>query len=195
MLEELVTQLDGYGGLWLLCAVSGLGVPVPEDVTLLYAGIRVGDGSFGVGPTLAAAGSGIYLRDLIAWTIGRTLGAEDGRIARWMPERQLRRARALFDRHGHRAVLMGRFMIGFRVPVIVVAGAAGVPLGTFARWDLLGLAITTPLLLGAGWAFGAPFVAVAQQVFSRLWMIWVPALVVLAVRAWRSRTDGEREVT
>lgn len=187
--REMLEGIAGYPGLFAFCALSGIAFPVPEDVSLLYAGMRVESGAWSWAPTIAVAAAGVLTRDLVAYGVGRALG-------RWVlgarfvvtmvGKNRLDRARALVRRHGSRAVLFGRFMIGLRAPVFLVAGAVGTPVSKFVAWDLVGLAVTVPGVIVAGAFFGPPLVDVvfAAAQSSQVVLPLVLGVIALAWFAW-----------
>lgn len=197
MIRDLIESITGYPGLFLLCATSGLLVPLPEDFSLLYAGVRLASGDWEWGPTLAVAVSGVLVRDVVAWGIGRTLGAWllDAPWARRVLGRaKLDRARRLVAERGAIAVLVGRFLVGFRSPVFVASGAMGVSLRSFVLWDLLGLLVAVPLTVSLGWAFGEPMADLAFWGLQRIRLVVLCALVLAAgwtTWRWRSRQPDE----
>lgn len=189
MFRTLLESVTGYPGLLLACAASGVVLPFPEDFPLLYAGMRVADGSWGWGATIAVATIGVACRDALAWSFGRALGdllLDRESVRRWVGARGIDRARRLVTRHGAAAVLIGRFMIGFRSPVFAVAGAMGVPLRSFATWDALGLVLVVPVTIALGYEFGQPLVETVFLVLQRARLL-VAAVVILALAAaaWR----------
>lgn len=177
--DELTAQISGYPGLFGVCALAGLLVPVPEDVVLLYAGIRIDHGHFSWIPTLLATCSGVLLRDVIVYWIGRTVG--DWLLARpWLPRlvgpKKLARSLRLVEEHGTGAVVVGRLLVGMRTPVFLVAGASGVGFRKFVAVDALGIVVTVPFFVLLGFWFGTPIV---EWLFTALQS--ARALVVVAV--------------
>jgi membrane protein DedA with SNARE-associated domain len=181
--------MTGYSGLFVFCAVSGILVPVPEDIPLIYAGMRVASSEWAWIPVLAAALSGVFVRDMLAFGMGRWLGerllTEGNRVALWIGPQKLARARRMFDRHDVGAIFLGRLFVGFRAPVFLVAGALGVPVRRFAVWNMAGLVLTVPAILVLGYVFGQPIadfaflvsrrgreVILTLLVLSIVWFIW-----------------------
>ncbi len=186
-----------YSSLWMACASSGVLVPVPEDLPLVWAGIRVADGDWHLLPTLGIALLGVATRDLVAWSIGRMLGAvllDEGRAQRFLGRRNVAWARRMLDRHGALAVLLGRFLVGFRAPVFAVAGAMGVPLRSFVLYDGIGLLIAVPLAMSLGYAFGHPLLAILVAILGwcRTWMVPLLFVAVAAGLAWQWRRIAVR---
>jgi len=195
IVQQLVDSVTGYPGFWLLCASSGVVVPLPEDVSLMYAGAHIADGLWSWPATLAVAWAGVAVRDVISWGFGRyvvrwLLGRE--RLAWLVTGRRATRARTLVEEHGPAAVLLGRFLIGFRAPVFVAAGAVGVPLRSFVLYDGAGLAIAIPIALGLGFWFGAPIAEIAAAVLQRTTTATVVAVVaaIVAFVTWRTASPA-----
>ncbi|MEZ4239078.1 MAG: DedA family protein [Myxococcota bacterium] len=191
MVRMLIETSLGYPGLWLVCAGSGIFVPVPEDVPLMMAGSRIASGGWAWGLTLLVAWSGVAVRDVCAWAVGRYLlhWLLAGRLGWIIGPQRIARAEGLIARHGAAAVLMGRFMIGFRAPMFIAAGASGVPLRKFVLTDGLGLLAAIPLTVAVGYRFGAPVAQLAGQLIHRA--SGVAGLLVLfgvAWLAWRTFT-------
>lgn len=199
MVRILIENSLGYPGLFLACAGSGILVPVPEDVPLLFAGTRIASGEWSWLLTLGVAWLGVATRDVVSWAIGRFLFRwllATGR-ARWLlGGRRIERAKRLVTNHGAAAVLLGRFMVGFRTPVFVAAGAMGVPLRSFALYDALGLTLAVPLAVGLGFWFGSPVAEVAAALLHRASSLGIVAVVLgLVFVGWRASAGAARPVS
>lgn len=188
--------------LWVACATSGLLVPVPEDLPLVWAGIRVANGEWSPVAASLVAIAGVGTRDLAAWTAGRVFGAvlfDESRARVFLGRRNVAWARGIVDRHGSEAVFLGRFLVGFRAPVFAVAGAMGVPFRAFVLYDAVGLVLAVPLAIGLGYAFGQPVLTglLAAIAWARTWL--APLLLVaiaasLGMAQWR-RSASRRAAT
>ncbi len=157
MIRELVRSVAGYPGLLLMCMLSGIVLPLPEDFPLVYAGVAIAEGRFTWAPTLAVAIVGVGLRDAFVYGVGRYLGVwllESERSERWFKKERIQRAEKMVRDRGPQAVLIGRFLIGFRAPVFLVAGACKLSFRKFIFWDTLGMMLAVPGMIWLGWAFG-----------------------------------------
>jgi membrane-associated protein len=199
MVRELMETGWGYPGLWLACFGSGLFVPVPEDVPLMYAGIRVSQGAWSWPATLMVAFFGAATRDVVCWMVGRHLFGwmiHTGRFSWLVNPRRVERAERLLRRHGAMAVMMGRFMVGFRVPFFVTAGAMGIPLRSFVAYDSLGLMVAVPLAVSLGFWFGEPIAELTAVMLNRAGLVALVLAVVgvalLALRHVVRRLDPDR---
>lgn len=134
---------------------------------------------------MALAGTLGYLAGSWAgWAIGRyggrTLLERHGRWLHLTPDR-LARAERWFDRWGTIGVLLGRITPLVRSFVSIPAGVFEMRLGPYTLLTLLGSAIWSFALAGAGWAAGTGYGTVHHD------LRYVELAVVLAVLATAAR--------
>lgn len=187
----------GYPALVVVCFLSGIAIPMPEDVAQVAAGTQIASGRLDWLPTIAAVAVGVFARDALFFATGRWLGGralDHPWARRLIGEARLTAARDRVRSQGAVAVLIGRFSVGIRTSTFFVAGALGVRPRDFALWDGLALTVSAPLLLGVGYAFGEPMIALAQLAVDRA--AWtVAALAVLAPLAWWLASSRQPEAT
>jgi membrane protein DedA with SNARE-associated domain len=152
-LTQAIEQFGAFG-VFLLMVPESACIPVPSEVTLLFAGFAVHAGWMSLPLAIVAATAGNLVGSLLAYGLGATrlLEAVPGAgavIDRWG---------GLLDRHGPRAVLIARLLPLARTFVSLPAGARRVPLRSFVILTTLGCAlwatgfIAIGLLAGAAWA-------------------------------------------
>jgi membrane protein DedA with SNARE-associated domain len=191
-MQTVLGELAGAPLVFATCAVSGLLLPVPEDVPVLVAGIAASAGEIGAPEAVGAALAGVLVRDVALYAVGRASGEALLRrswVVRLIGQERLDAARALFSARGSRAIFVGRFFIGFRAPVFVTAGALGVPARDFLLWDSLGLVLMVPAMFAVGFVFGQPALGGLEWIVDRAWIAVAAAIVVgVGAWAWRRRT-------
>jgi len=199
VIRDLVANMSGYPGLLLFCATSGILIPLPEDFALIYAGVRLQGGQFAWLPALAVAVIGVGLRDVVAFLIGKYLGGwllHAGWVRRLVGPKKIDRAEKMVREHGPSAILLGRFFVGFRATVFMVAAASGVSFRSFLVWDGLGLIVAVPATVALGYLFGEPVAELSFWLVQRLQVV-VGAGVVVAIgwtiwsRLRREDPDGD----
>lgn len=146
----------GPAAVFLACALSGLGIPVPDDFPLLMAGWQIQTGEVPLWPTAIAAFAGVFLRDLLAFSVGywiRRLGHHP-RMGFLQRSPRFQRVEGLVERFGHRAIWFARLAIGLRVPLYIASGLAGDSYRRMLAINVPGLLLTVPLTLWLGWRYG-----------------------------------------
>lgn len=158
-MEDFVNQLFGeygYVASFSVLFLCGIGLPLPEEVTLIGSGMLVAAGSMEFVPAGIVCGVAILVGDSIPFWLGQRYGEAALRI-RWVakilhPER-FARLRAAFQDHGNWATFTFRFFPGVRIPGYFVAGTMGMGYPRFLLLDGLGVMISVPLSIWLGVVF------------------------------------------
>jgi membrane protein DedA with SNARE-associated domain len=151
----------GALGVFALMVPESAGLPVPSEVTLLLAGVAVGQGRMSWWAAIGAATLGNVVGSLVLYRLGRrsALRRRDGRI-----ERALARCDRLFGRYGDLAVFVGRLLPLARSFVSWPAGRAGVPVPRFLALTIAGCTIWAAAFVAAGALAGDGYAAIGGAV-------------------------------
>src|SRR5579872_402071 len=174
------TFLAGFGLLYI--EESGIPLPAPGDVFVLYVGAHI--------PRNLGAWMAAWLGLVLAVTLGATnlfflsrrFGQQlvQSRFAEYVhlsPER-LARAEKWFARYGMLAIIFGRHIPGFRVPITVAAGTFKVQYRVF----VVGVAISTAIWAGVVLIIGINFGPRIQHFLGlHSWMYVAWGFIVLGV--------------
>lgn len=147
----------GYVGIFLLMLAENVFPPIPSEVIMPVAGLAVGAGRLSFSLVLLAALGGTLIGNLPWYIIARMVGrqrfleltARWGRYAAVKPA-DVEAAIAWFDRHGAKAVLLGRLAPGVRTLISIPAGLAEMPFWRFLLLSAVGSSVWITLLLLAG---------------------------------------------
>jgi membrane protein DedA with SNARE-associated domain len=156
-LHEFVAEY-GYWAVALALLCESAGIPVPGEVTLLFASFlaysehRLQLGWIIMVATLAGTAGG-SLGYLVGERGGRPL-LERYQKALRIPDATLRRGEELFARYGAAAVFVARFVFGLRVFSGPLAGVLRMRWKTFLLFNFLGAAVWATFIAGAGYLFG-----------------------------------------
>ena len=159
----------GYWGVFLLMFVENVFPPIPSELIMPLAGFAAARGDLNVVGVVLTGTAGSVLGSLPWYCAGAWLGHERlSRLAakrgRWLavsPE-EVEKASVWFDRHGRRAVLLGRLVPAVRTLVSVPAGMKRMPLLPFLLYSATGSLLWSGVLCGAGFLLQANYTAVAQ---------------------------------
>ncbi len=133
----------GYPLIFLIVVIeTGCGVPfAPGEIAVVTGGIAASAGKLNIVLVIAVAAAAAIVGDNIGYAIGRRGG-------RWILERPgpfVRQRREMvgmgdwfFDRHGPKAVFLGRWLPVLRVYASWMAGASRMPWRKFAIWNAAG---------------------------------------------------------
>jgi membrane protein DedA with SNARE-associated domain len=176
----------GYLGGFALIYIEESGIPlfIPGDVFLLYVGSRLPHEI----PVVFAAWLGFILAVTLGSTnlylLSRRFGRRliEHRLARLLhitPER-VADAEQWFRRYGPWALIFGRHIPGFRVPLTVVAGILELPYPLFAVSVAVSSAVWAGVFLGLGVVFGR---GIERSIRSNLVLFGEVALVIVVVVA------------
>ena len=186
-----VTQNLGYPLLAVFVGIEALGIPVPGETAVIFGGLAASSGRLSIVLVIVVAAAGAIIGDNIGFEIGRRGGrALLERPGRFYEERQrvLKIGDPFFERHGPKAVFLGRWIAGLRVWASWLAGASSMRWRTFFAWNALGgIAWATSVALAAYYGGTA-----VEKVFSQVGVyaiIAVGAVVVLGggYLLWRRR--------
>ena len=115
----------GYGMLFGLLIACGMGLPLPEDIPLITAGILVAHGHMNLVAASIVGWLGIIGGDIILYSLGYRFGRNIVRlplIGRHVTLERLQRAEVMFIRYGIWMVAVGRLLAGIRGAMVVTAG-------------------------------------------------------------------------
>ena len=173
------------GGVLLALLAAGVGVPLPEDLTLLGAGYLVwrGDGSFWL--MWAVGMIGILAGDTTIYWVGRKLGPRLTRH-KWLSHRltpaRLARMEGFFARHGAKSIFVARFAAGARGAFYMTAGIMKMRFARFLFFDALAACLSVSFWVGLGWRFGDRIDSV-RHVIKDVEHVALAAVAVIAA-AW-----------
>lgn len=202
-MAELLSAVLEHGSLLIVMAaliIAGFGVPVPEDIMLVAAGVLVARGEATFPEALVACFCGVFIGDTSIFLLARRFGSRllDKRPFRWVfTEQRKLRTLELFQRYGHVIVFIGRHMAGLRMPIFAMAGIHGVKLRTFWLFDGLGLLVSAPAMIGIGYMFATHLHRIVH-LLRRIEVI-IPLAIFIGVGAFlliaraRRRAAAERK--
>jgi membrane-associated protein len=164
----------GYVALAALVGFESAGVPVPGETALIAAGLLAHDGQLNVVLVILIAATAAIVGDNVGYLIGRHGGrrllerpglGERHRLA------IIAKGEPFFERHGPKAVFLGRWVAGLRIAAAWLAGITQMRWRTFFFWNALG---------GIAWATSVGLAAyLAGSVVKRI--IEVGGLAAIAI--------------
>ena len=182
-------------GLFLVLVGGGVGLPFPEDITLIGAGVLAEQKLLPLREVIVVGFAGVVAADWILYAVGRRYGATiitRPWFARLVGAARLDPVRAAVLRHGATAVFLARFMFGFRIVTFLSAGMFGVSAPRFAVAEAAASAIYVPAVITLGLLFAHQAERVLEHV-SRIehWLVLAGLLGLTVFLFLRARAARE----
>jgi membrane-associated protein len=196
--------LDRFGQelFWLSLAIifveCGLFFPfLPGDSLLFAMGLFIAGEKIDVfagGPgveLLVALGlftAAAFLGNVAGYEIGRAMGTplynREGRI---LKRKYFDQTEAFFDKHGNKALVIGRFVPFVRTYITVVAGVTRMDRRRFFTWSLVGAVLWVVGITLLGYFLGTAFPALGENIDKAIIAIIAFSLVPVAWEWWRHK--------
>jgi membrane protein DedA with SNARE-associated domain len=206
MFEKLLDSFQGtplsLWGPFFLLLLCGLGLPLPEDIVLITAGMLGEiDGRTWVRVSMFMY-AGVLGGDAMIFFAGRRFGTRllgTAWFRRIFPPEKQQRVEELFAKHGSAGLFIGRFLPGLRAPIFFSAGSLKVSFAKFLLLDGLAALVSVPVFVWLGhwlWLrfeddFGQLERALKRTHTFTLWgTLAIVVLLGVGVWLWKSRNKG-----
>src|SRR4051812_1547492 len=196
-LEHALTDLSDTLGAWTYALVGGLafletgafvGLVAPGETAIVLGGVVAAHGEISLPAVLVIAWAAAALGDIASFALGARLGRRfihrhGPRVGMTAP--RVDRVERFYQRHGAKAILVGRFIGIIRAVSPFLAGSSGLRFRAFLPWSLLGTAVWASAFTLVGYAFSESFSQAAGALTHGAFALALVAAVLLAVRAHR----------
>lgn len=163
----------GYVGIGLLMFLENLFPPIPSELIMPLAGYTATfpNTQIQVIPAIAAGVIGTILGAIPWYYAGLLLGQQRlqglaGRYGKWIgiSGKDIEKSVNWFQKHGAKAVLLGRLVPGIRTLISIPAGISKMPLLPFFLYSTIGTIIWVTLLTYAGYFLGKNYDVVEKYI-------------------------------
>lgn len=189
---DWITRYE-YPALFLLLMLGIVGLPIPDETLLLFAGSLTFTHQLAAAPTLAAAFLGSACGISLSYWLGRTLGHSlagslGPRVG--LDAERFRAVQAWYRLRGKYGLLLGYFVPGLRHLTAFVAGSSHLPFPVFAAFAYSGGFFWSLSFLWLGYLLGDEWHrlagAIHEGLFHLTWVLLAGLAMVLAVRRRQS---------
>jgi membrane protein DedA with SNARE-associated domain len=201
-----ITSLSGLHAYALILGVlliCGMGVPVPEDVTLISAGLLAGQQKISFLGAFIVSFIGVLSGDTILFLIGQKYGRKVFKwplVRRIFTEERIQKSQMKIKKHAKKICFMARFMPGLRAPIFLTSGIMHVPFRTFILQDGVAALISVPIWIYVGFWFSSNIDAAihfAKKVNKGIILVLIIGLICLLYYQYRKNSveDSQRKKT
>ena len=147
--------IDYYGpipylAIFLILIACGLGIPVPEDITLIAAGILTYYGICDVWVMIFVCFLGVMIGDSFMFWLGHKFGrrlAKKWPFRMFIDEEKIESIRNKLKNHGGKLLFSARFMPGLRSTIFFATGMLHFPYRKLLIYDGLAALISVPTIV------------------------------------------------
>jgi membrane protein DedA with SNARE-associated domain len=170
-----------YVGIFLLLVLGDIGLPFPEDATLILSGFLIAQKVTKLLPTLLVVYSGLLLTDFSLYWVGKKYGrrvVEHKRFRRIISFERLSRLEEKFKKWGVFVVFIGRHFLGIRAQIFLAAGVMRMPALKFLMADAASAILTITLMVGIGY-LGGNSIQILQKDVKRIEHVGIVVFAIL----------------
>ena len=138
---DSLIEHGGYLGIVIFLVLTGCGLPIPEEVPIVLAGVLSSQGHFDPWLAFIACLVGAIIGDSVMYWIGYHFGHglvnRHPTASRWLGAARHEAFDHAVSRHMFKVMALARFMVGVRGPIYLSAGIVRAPFRKFLLCDLV----------------------------------------------------------
>ncbi len=191
-LFDLPLDHMSYLGIIMILVFTGCGLPIPEEVPIIAAGIASSVGTLNPWWAFLSCVVGAVAGDSVLYAIGYHFGHSlvyrHPRFAHLLHAEREAKIEQMIRKHEVKVLFLSRFMVGVRAPVYLAAGILRIPFLRFLIIDVVCATTVVGLFFGLSYAYGDRLTRLIRQSEIGLTVVIVAAAVaVTAYFFWRRR--------
>ncbi|MHC4399334.1 MAG: DedA family protein [Planctomycetota bacterium] len=188
-MTTFLLEHGSYFALAFILMMTGFGLPVPEEVPVVVAGVLASHGQINPWLAMAACWVGVLLGDCAIYWIGRHFGHNLIRTHRYWarvvpPEREAQ-IENMIHNHGLKVLFLARFLIVLRAPVYFAVGVLRMPFRRFLLIDVFCVTTVVGLFFLLSFAYGREITRWVRRAEILITVIVALAVLVAVLWFWR----------
>ncbi|HMQ11658.1 MAG TPA: DedA family protein [Oligoflexia bacterium] len=130
--------------------VSGVGIPIPEEIPLLFLSVLYYQERLSSPLWIALAIIAISVADFGLYSIGKYLGFKIFKhpfLKRNFNENTMHKVSHYIHRYGYKVIILGRLLLGVRSAIFLSSGILRMPRNKFIMYDLIASLISVSIFM------------------------------------------------
>lgn len=156
-----------YLGIIVVLILTGVGLPIPEEVPIVAAGVASAVGTlnpwFAFASCLVGALIGDAMIYVIGYHFGHSLVTRHPRFAHLLHAEHEAKIEQMIRKHGLKVFFLTRFMVGIRAPVYLTAGILRMSFRRFILIDAFCATSVVGLFFGLSYLYGETVVDIIRR--------------------------------
>jgi membrane-associated protein len=202
--------LDQFGtaffwvSLVIIFVECGLFFPfLPGDTLLVAIGLFIAGEKISIVPgaplvdlafALVVLTAAAFAGNVVGYEIGRKIGPplydHDGRI---LKRQYFKKTESFFEKHGRKALVIGRFVPFVRTYITVVAGATRMNRAKFMVWSAVGAVVWVVSIVSLGYFVGKRVPWLAENIDYAILGLLALSVIPVFIEWWRHHSDDDAE--
>jgi len=188
---------------WIALAIivieCGLFFPfLPGDTLLFSVGLFIASSGFyhldlNLFVAIVMFSVAAFAGNVIGYEIGRGIGPplyeRDGRL---LKKKYYDNTSVFFEKHGNKALVIGRFVPFVRTYITVVAGVTRMSRRRFFLWSLVGAVLWVTSITLLGYFLGRSFPGLGENIDKAILVILAFSVIPIAYEWWKHRRHGSK---
>src|SRR3954470_5417612 len=149
---------SSYIGFFLFIALTGCGLPIPEEAAIVVAGVLSSQNQLDWRIAFAVCLAGAVVGDSFMYAIGYRWGhgifTSHPRFAKLFASENEQQFQKAVEAHALKVMLLARFLVGIRAPVYVMTGVVRLPFRRFLLYDFISASLVVSVVFGLSYVFG-----------------------------------------
>ena len=173
-----------YLGIFVTLILGGIGLPFPEDATLLLSGFLIAHGTIKLFPTFLIVYPLLLIIDFFVFSVGKRYGRMLVRhkiFGKLISPEKLLKLEEKFRRRGALVVLFGRHILGLRTPIFLAAGVTRMSVTKFLIVDGATALLIVALFWGGIGLLGDSRIEVLETEATKIWHIAIVVFLMMFV--------------
>jgi len=170
-----------YVGIFIFLILGGVGLPFPEDATLILTGFLIAQDVIKPFQAFWVVYAGLLISDFFLYWVGKKYGrmlVMHKRFQKIISLDQISKLEEKFKRRGVWVVIIGRHFLGLRAQIFLAAGVMRMPTIKFLIADATTALLTIALMVGIGYV-GGNSIQILKKDLTRIEHIAIIVLVIL----------------
>lgn len=170
-----------YVGIFGLLILGGIGLPFPEDATLILSGFLVAHDVVKPLPTFLTVYVSLLASDFFLYQVGKKYGRrvlEHKTFRRVISSERLAKLEEKFKKRDAWVILIGRHFLGLRAQIFLVAGVLRMSAIKFLTADAATSLLTIAIMGGIGY-WGGNSVQILKKDLTRIEHFAIVALILM----------------
>jgi membrane protein DedA with SNARE-associated domain len=184
-----------YLSLFLALLGGAIGLPIPEDLPLLLAGVAVQQNLASPWLALLVCYTGIVLGDILIYTFGWYVGPgifKKAWLKKRLPPHKIRAVRKSIENRGFITIFVARHLFYLRTVTFLTCGAVRMRMNKFIVADMLAALVSAPLMMTIGYVASSYFKNVVERLNEVKWLGALLALALVLIITLIYRWSGRR---